>query len=238
MRTYDREMMILDSGLSTQASLRLTLDSNLSLRASSLKGVDAPIIRNYCGCGYTEREMQTNTKFAVAIHALALIELFPAREGGNCLTSGAIAESVQTNPVVIRRVMGALRDRGLVQSQSGPGGGWQQSRPSDRINLREIFEAVQEASIFALPRRELRAECPVGNCLPSVLVSCFKEAEIAMLERLAEVTIADVIESVKKEFSCSWEPGISSEELAGALAAGRSMRAQVAGAAMPAPNGG
>jgi len=156
--------------------------------------------------------MQTNTKFAVAIHSLVLMEVFPAWNNGNCLSSGAIAESVRTNPVVIRRVMGALRERGLVRSQSGPGGGWKLSRPSEEINLREIFEAVQDDSIFALPRHELSPECPVGAWLPSVLVSCFAEAEQAMLERLATVSIADVVESVKAEFSCRWEPEVSSEE--------------------------
>lgn len=178
--------------------------------------------------------MQTNTKFAVAIHSLVVIELFPAWNAGNCLTSGAIAESVQTNPVVIRRVMGALRDKGLVQSQPGPGGGWKLSRPGDQINLRQIFEAVQDESIFALPRHELNAECPVGQWLPSVLVSCFAEAETALLERLAGVSIADVVESVKLECSCTWEPGISSEEMTGA---GMAMRAQIP-AVKSEPRGG
>ncbi len=163
--------------------------------------------------------MQTNTKFAVAIHALALIELFPAMNGGNCLTSGTIGESAQTNPVVIRRVMGALRAQGLVQSQPGPGGGWSLTRPSDQINLREVFQAIQEESIFSLPRHELNAECPVGSWLPSVLVSCFKEAEFALMDRLANVSIADVVESVKAECSCSWEREILSEEIANTVAA-------------------
>ena len=159
--------------------------------------------------------MQTNTQFAVAIHALTLIELFPAWGKGHLLSSGAIAESVRTNPVVIRRVMGLLRDQGLVQSQPGPGGGWKLSRPSDEINLRDIFRAVQEESIFAMPRQEPSAECPVGAWLPSVLVSCFKEAETALIDRLAEVSIADVVESVKAEFSCVWEPGLESEASVG-----------------------
>lgn len=163
--------------------------------------------------------MQTNTQFAVAIHALTLIELFPAWGKEHSLTSGAIAESVQTNPVVIRRVMGLLRDHGLVQSQPGPRGGWKLSRPSADINLRDLFQAVQEESLFAMPRQEPSAECPVGVWLPSVLVSCFGEAESALLDRLAQVSIADVVASVKLECSCSWQPGIVSEGITGLPAA-------------------
>ena len=153
--------------------------------------------------------MQTNTKFAVAIHSLALIELFPAMTGGKRLTSNAIAESAKTNPVVIRRVMGELREHGLVQSQPGPGGGWSLTRPSDEINLRDVFQAVQEESIFSMPRHDWSEECPVGAWLPSVLVTCFESAEIAMMDRLAEVSIAAVVESVRSECACNWEPGVA-----------------------------
>ncbi len=155
--------------------------------------------------------MQINSQFAVAVHALTLIEIFPGWNGLHILSSSTIAQSVNTNPVVIRRVMGALRDAGLVSSQSGPGGGWTLSRPSDQLNLRDIFRAVQEESIFSMPRHEPSAECPVGVWLPSVLVSCFSEAESALLDRLALVSIADVVESVKAECSCSWEPGMQPE---------------------------
>ena len=168
--------------------------------------------------------MQINTQFAVAIHALALMELFPGWNRSRTLSSTVIAESVNTNPVVIRRVMGALRDHGLVTSQSGPGGGWKLSRPGDQINLRDVFRAVQEESIFAMPRQEPSAECPMGVWLPSVLVSCFSEAESALLDRLALVSVADVVESVRAECSCSWEPGMQSEWTPGGLAPGVSIQ--------------
>ncbi len=186
---------------------------NLSALALFAEGIDNRIIRNYIGYSYSGEDMHTNTQFAVAIHSLALIELFPGWDAPNCLSSAVIAESVNTNPVVIRRVMGALRDHGLVQSQSGPGGGWTLSRPGDQINLRDVFRAVQEESIFAMPRQEPSEQCPVGGYLPSVLVRCFSEAEAALLDRLALVSIADVVESVRAGCSCRWEPGISSEEI-------------------------
>lgn len=154
--------------------------------------------------------MHTNTQFAVAVHSLTLMELFPNWGSESCLTSGAIAGSVQTNPVVIRRVMGLLRDHGLVQSQPGPGGGWKAARAASEINLRDVFRTVQEESLFAMPRHDPSAECPVGFWLPSILVSCFSEAEAALLDRLAAVSIADVAASVRSECSCAWPPEVQS----------------------------
>ena len=56
--------------------------------------------------------MNTNQQFAVSVHILTVL----AASSGQVVTSEYIAESVDTNPVVIRRVMGHLREHGLVES--------------------------------------------------------------------------------------------------------------------------
>ncbi len=40
------------------------------------------------------------------------------------LTSDALAKTIATNPVVIRRIMAGLREQGYVHSEKGHGGGW------------------------------------------------------------------------------------------------------------------
>ena len=140
--------------------------------------------------------MQHNSRFAVAIHVLALARVARGDATGLPVTSEQMAESVNTNPVVIRRILGSLRNAGLVASQPGPGGGWRLTRPPAEISLRDVYRAVEEEPLFALPRREPNAECMVGKGLPRVLETCFREAEAALEARLEQVTVADVIESV------------------------------------------
>ena len=67
-------------------------------------------------CDYF-RHMLSSSRFVVAIHALSVI----ARAGGrNPVCSSVVAESVNTNPVVIRRLMRDLEKGGYV-ARSAPG---------------------------------------------------------------------------------------------------------------------
>jgi Rrf2 family protein len=140
--------------------------------------------------------MPHSSRFAVAIHLLALARVAKGDSVGIPITSEQMAESVNTNPVVIRRILGTLREAGLVASQPGPGGGWRLSRTPGEITLRDVYRAVESEPLFALPRREPNAECTVGRELPGVLETCFRHAEAALEAQLAEVSLADVIDSV------------------------------------------
>ena len=73
--------------------------------------------------------MNTNQQFAVSCHILAILAAYP----DTAVTSETIAESVDTNPVVIRRIMSHLRQHGLVDSRSGASGGWRLVRPESSI---------------------------------------------------------------------------------------------------------
>ena len=146
--------------------------------------------------------MQANSRFAVAIHVLALARVARAGALGLPVTSEQMAESVNTNPVVIRRILGALREAGLVASQPGPGGGWRLLRRPDDISLRDVYRAVEAEPLFALPRREPNAGCAIGKQLPAVLEGWFRAAEAALEDRLGQVTLADVIASVLASGAC------------------------------------
>jgi Rrf2 family protein len=155
--------------------------------------------------------MHTNSRFAVAIHVLALAKVAQGVATQLAVTSEQMAESVNTNPVVIRRILGTLREAGLVVSQPGPGGGWRLTRPPAEISLRDVYRAIGCEPLFSLPRREPNAECTVGKGLPKVLETCFREAEAALEERLAQVTLADVISSVMSEGCCGAGVGRTDE---------------------------
>jgi Rrf2 family protein len=140
--------------------------------------------------------MHTNSRFVVAIHALGLAMIARSQDAGEAITSERMAERVNTNPVVVRRCLGALREAGLVTSQPGPGGGWRLTRPPEEITLRDVYRAVEHEPFFPFPKHP-SPDCSFGQCLPGVLATCLREAEAALEERLAQVTIADVVEAVR-----------------------------------------
>jgi Rrf2 family protein len=142
-----------------------------------------------------------NQRFAVAVHVLALARVAKEELAGTAITSERLAESVGAHPVHVRRVLGTLREAGLVTSQPGPGGGWKLTRAPEEITLNDIYRAVEHEPIFALPTHPpgTSVDCPVGQCLPGVLTTCLQEAEAALQARLAQVTIADLIGAVRAE---------------------------------------
>jgi len=141
--------------------------------------------------------MHVNSRFAVAVYALGLTLIAKAEAKGEAVTSERLASIVNTNPVVVRRVLGALREAGLVTSQPGPGGGWKLTRDAGSITLCDVYRAVEGEPTFSLPHRTPSEGCPFGNRLPEVLEACFREAEAAMEHRLPQVTIADVLDAVR-----------------------------------------
>ena len=135
-----------------------------------------------------------SSRFAVAVHILAVQALHRDR----ALTSQFIAGSVNTNPVVVRRILGRLRQAGLVRLKSGPKGGSELVKPPSRIRLAEVYKAVEPGELFALHRSKPNPQCPVGRCIQDVLSSVFTDAEEAFGKALGETSLADVARDVER----------------------------------------
>ena len=82
----------------------------------------------------------TSTHFAVAVHVCTYLASVAAT--GRAVSSEELAVSANVNPVHVRRVLGPLREAGLVSSRPGPRGGWGLSRPAAGISLAEIWQLV------------------------------------------------------------------------------------------------
>lgn len=137
----------------------------------------------------------------MAVHVLAVL----AYKAGDRVTSAFLAGSVNTNPVIIRRLLLALQRARLVDTCKGAGSGSRLSRSPRRINLAEVYRAVENSEPFATPSRKPNAACPVGKCIRKVLDPLFASAESALERDLAKTTLADVLETVKASGSCTSE---------------------------------
>ena len=136
--------------------------------------------------------MQSNTRFAVAIHVLTILAQSPK----DPVTSQYMAGSVNTNPVVIRRLLASLRRAGLVTSCGGHGGGWMLAKGAGEISLRDVYAAVADGSLFALHTRQPNQRCPVGRNIQKSLTVHFMGASLAMQVELGRTTIADILNDV------------------------------------------
>jgi Rrf2 family protein len=137
--------------------------------------------------------MISNSRFAVASHILTLLAQNPAEP----VTSDYIATSVNTNPVVIRRVLGMLRSARLVTSQGGNGGGWRLVSAPAAITLRDVYRAVEEEPLFPLHPNAPNQNCPVGRHIQHALTDAFAAATEALEQELARMTVADLLRQVQ-----------------------------------------
>jgi len=142
--------------------------------------------------------MRTSCRFAMAVHVLAVL----AYKDGDRVTSELLARSVNTNPVVIRRLLLALQEARLVETRKGAGFGSRLSRSAARIDLGEVFRAVEQEEAFCLPPKKPNQACPVGHCIQAALEQVFSSALQAMRQDLARTTLADV---VKRAHECCAE---------------------------------
>jgi Rrf2 family protein len=136
-----------------------------------------------------------NCRFTVAIHVLCLL----AAQQAQPLTSEFIAGSVNTNPVVIRRILAALRRAGLVKSQPGVSGGWELVAKPSAITLGGLYRVVRPGTVFAMHSRQPNPRCPVGKNIQRGLQAHYEKAQAAMEAKLAQSTIADVLHDVLPE---------------------------------------
>ena len=129
----------------------------------------------------------------MAVHVLTVL----AYKEGDRVTSTFLADSVNTNPVIIRRLLLALQKAKLIETCKGAGSGSRLSRSPGRINLAEIYRSVEDSEAFARPNRKPNAACPVGNCMREELEKVFASAQTAMERDLEKTTLAGLIEAVK-----------------------------------------
>jgi len=125
----------------------------------------------------------------MAVHVLAVL----AYKQGDPVTSTLLASSVNTNPVVIRRLLLALQKARLVETRKGAGLGSRLSRSPARINLAEIFRAVDDDEPFARPPGEPNSACPVGQCIQAALDKVFAAAQSALEAELARTNLGQIL---------------------------------------------
>lgn len=137
--------------------------------------------------------MAANSQFSMAVHVLTLL----ARADGENVKSDAVAHSVNTNPVVIRRLVGQLAAAGIVVSQSGSSGGTRLAVDAEDLKLSDVYNAVCCGEVFA--RHDSPSQdCPVGRGIETVLCRLQKQMQRSVETTLAGITLRDITHMVEE----------------------------------------
>ncbi|ACC98609.1 Rrf2 family protein (putative transcriptional regulator) [Elusimicrobium minutum Pei191] len=139
--------------------------------------------------------MKTNTRFTTAVHILALLAL--NKKEAN--TSALLAKSVNTNPVVVRRILSMLKKANIVDSKPGVKGVTLKRGPLT-ISLLEIYDAVKSPSDTFFPlHKNPSKECFIGANIHSALYDPLKEASQAAEKILSKYSLKDITRPITKK---------------------------------------
>ena len=134
--------------------------------------------------------MQISSRFTIGLHILTAIDTF---QNEYKVTSDFLAGSIQTNPVVVRRILGQLKKAGLIESSQGVAG-ITIPKPLDQITFYDVYtavEPVEEGDLFRF-HDSPNPDCPVGRNIHTLLDGKLREIQNAMEEKMRRYTLADL----------------------------------------------
>ncbi|MGV8981802.1 Rrf2 family transcriptional regulator [Clostridium sp.] len=140
--------------------------------------------------------MKISSRFPVAVHILSILSIYATP----LPTSDMIAGSVNTNPVVIRRILGMLKNAGLVDMKRGSGGSYL-TKHIEEINLLEVYnavEVVEDGGLFQIHPNP-NPNCPIGANIQSAIEGTLLSAQEAMENVLKKVTMFDIVSDINKK---------------------------------------
>ena len=131
--------------------------------------------------------MKRNSRLSLALHTLGHMAGAPNRTR----TSADIAQHAGTNPVV-RRVLGKLREAGLLASEKGHAGGWKLAKPAKSITLADVYLALDERLVSGSREDTEPSHCNVETDLQLRISEVLADIEASLVQRLSETSIIDV----------------------------------------------
>ena len=140
--------------------------------------------------------MNRDSRLSVALHVLLHMS-----EMEGPVTSEALGSLMDTNPVMIRRTLGGLRDAGIVSAEKGHGGGWVLARKIDAVTVGEVYAAIGPQTLFGIGPREANPRCPIEREVNRAVEGALADAERVVLNRLRSMVLADVLKQARRRKS-------------------------------------
>ena len=146
--------------------------------------------------------MAANSKFAVATHILTVLAHMAKHapkelvgEDG-LVSSEVLAGSVNTNPVVVRRIVAELARAGIVVSRQGKRGGIELGKAPEKITLLDVYKAMGAPAVFAFNPNAPNPDCPVSSRMVRVLEPVFSQVQDGVRERLGKIRLSNLVRKI------------------------------------------
>jgi Rrf2 family protein len=139
--------------------------------------------------------MANNVQFSIAVHILAAVACGCDQDG---VTSGRLAQSVNTSASFVRRTLAKLSKASLVETATGKAGACWLARDAKDISLLDVYKAVDVPKVFAIHSYAEQKVCFVSCHIKTALEKALAKTQKAMEASLAEISLAQIVSEVRK----------------------------------------
>ncbi|HZE57275.1 MAG TPA: Rrf2 family transcriptional regulator [Chthoniobacterales bacterium] len=130
-----------------------------------------------------------NQQFTFAVHILTVLAFSP----GEVIGSQILAASVNTNPVVVRRLLLALRRARLIETFTGKHGGARLRKKPREISLMDVYDAVEPRPVIPVNERKAFRRCHVSCNMKSIMSRVAGSTEDAVRNHLRSITLGELV---------------------------------------------
>ena len=138
--------------------------------------------------------MPVNTQFSIAVHIMAGL----GYHAGTDATSTQLANSVNTSPSFVRRVLAKLSRAKLVNTTTGKTGSCSLARQPKDISLLDIYKAVDAPKAFAIHDYPEQKACMVSCAIKSALNTVRDKTQRSLEKSLGDISLADVVKDLPR----------------------------------------
>lgn len=134
--------------------------------------------------------MQISSRFTIALHIFTCVDTF---KDDYKITSEFLAGSINTNPVIIRKILTQLKNAGLITVARGTGG-ISPTRSLKDISFYDVYQAiepVENGDLFNF-HSSPNPQCPVGKNIHRLLDDKLKTIQLAMENEMKKYTLDDL----------------------------------------------
>ena len=134
-----------------------------------------------------------NKRFATAIHILSALAY---HDDQTPLNSDLLAQSINTNPVVVRRILKKLTLGGIVATQRGKYGGVRLAKKPGMIKLSEVYDCVESRHLISINEKPPKKDCPVSCSMGKIMETLVEGVEKSVKTYLNKQSLQDLVRKI------------------------------------------
>lgn len=134
-----------------------------------------------------------NKRFATALHILSALAY---HEEQTPLNSDLLAQSINTNPVVVRRILKKLTQGGIVQTLRGKHGGVRLAKKPSSIRLGEVYDCLHSRHLISMNEKPPKKDCKVSCSMGKIMEVLSAGVEKSVKGYLNRQSLCDVVKKI------------------------------------------